>query len=101
LKPTAAVIGVRCGVRSAEIVETQKWRRHMINRKRVEGKVEFNDGEFAEVLTYGIEGIEKDLMLETIQIHCEDIEDTPEEFQQRFPVGMRLSIVTSTEITAI
>ena len=37
--------------------------------KRVEGEVEYNDGEFAEVLTNGIDGIEEDLALETIQIH--------------------------------
>lgn len=40
----------------------------MIVRKRVEGKVEYNDGEFAEVQTNGIEGIDTDLLLETIQI---------------------------------
>jgi hypothetical protein len=73
----------------------------MLISKRVEGEVDYNDGEFAEVLTFGIEGIEKDLALEMIQIHCEDTEDTSEEFQRRFPVGRRLSILTSTEITAI
>jgi hypothetical protein len=73
----------------------------MLTSKRVEGTVEYNNGEFAEILTYGIEGIEKDLLLETIQIHCEDTEDMPEDFQRRFPVGTRLRIVTSTEITAI
>ena len=71
----------------------------MLTRKRVEGEVKYNDGEFAEVLTFGIEGIEKHLALETIQIHCEDTEDTPEEFQQRFPVATTLSILTITEIT--
>jgi hypothetical protein len=72
----------------------------MIIRKRVEGEVEYNDGVFAEVLSHGIEGIQKDLLLETIQIHVEDTEDMPEDFQRRFPVGMRLSILTVTEITA-
>ena len=71
----------------------------MLTNKRVEGQVEYNNGEFAEVLTYGIEGIEKDLLLDTIQIHCEDAEDTPEQFQKRFPVGTTLSILTITEIT--
>ena len=71
----------------------------MITRNRVEGEVKFNDGELAEVLTYGIEGIEEDLLLDTIQIHCGDTEDTPEEFQQRFPAGTTLSILTITEIT--
>jgi hypothetical protein len=73
----------------------------MIIRKRVEGEVEYNNGEFAEVLTYGIEGIEKNLHLETIQIHRQHTEDTPVEFQQRIPVGTTLSILTCTEITAI
>jgi hypothetical protein len=50
--------------------------------------------------TNGIEGIEKDLLLDTIQIHCCDTSDTPQEFQQRFPVGMWLEILTITEITA-
>ena len=62
---------------------------HII-RKRVEGKVEYNDGEFAEVLTNGIEGIEKDLLLEVVQFHRCDSSDAPEEFQQQFPVGMWL-----------
>ena len=54
------------------------------------GDIDRNDGEFAEVLTIGIDGIEKDLMLETIQLHRCDTGNTPEEFQRRFPVGMRL-----------
>ena len=73
----------------------------MLTSKRVEGKVDYNDGSFAEVFTYGIEGIEKNLLLETIQIHREDTEDTPEEFQQRFPVGTTLSILTTTEVTVL
>ena len=60
-----------------------------------------NDGSFAEVQTYGIEGIEKNLLLDTIQLHIEDTEDTPEQFQQRFPVGMTLSILTTTELTVL
>ncbi len=71
----------------------------MLTRKRTEGEVQYNDGSFAEVLTFGIEGIEKDLLLETIQIHREDTEDTPEEFQKRFPVGTTVSILAITEIT--
>ncbi len=73
----------------------------MITSKRVEGEVDYNDGLFAEVFTYGIEGIEKNLLLETIQLHIEDTDNTPEAFQQRFPVGTKLSILTRTEITAI
>jgi hypothetical protein len=70
----------------------------MIITKTVEGEVDFNDGEFAEVKAIGIEGIEKNLWLSTFQIHREDTEDTPEEFQRRFPVGMSLHVVTTTEI---
>jgi len=70
----------------------------MFTSKRVEGEVEYNDGEFAEIQTIGIEGIEKDLWLDTVQIHRVDTENTPEEFQRRFPVSMRLSILTTTEI---
>ncbi len=71
----------------------------MVVRKKVEGEVQFNDGEFAEVQTIGIEAIEKDLLLDTIQIQCSDFQNTPDEFQRRFPVGMRLGILTTTEIT--
>lgn len=71
----------------------------VVIRKRVEGEVEVNDGEFAEVQTSGIEGIEKDLLLEPIQIHREDTNDTPEEFQRRFSVGACLDIRTTTKIT--
>jgi hypothetical protein len=68
-------------------------------RKRVEGEVKFNDGEFTEVLIYGIEGIEKDLLLDTIQFHRCDTSDTPEQFRQRFAVGRWLDISTTTEIS--
>ena len=73
----------------------------MLTSKRVEGEVEYNDGEFAEVLTIGIEGIEQDLLLDTIQIHRCDTQDTPEDFKRRFPVGTRLSIVTSIDVTIV
>jgi hypothetical protein len=73
----------------------------MLTSKRVEGEVNYNDGSFAEVETYGIEGIEKNLLLETVQLHIEDTEDTPEQFQQRFPVGTTLSILTITEVTVL
>ena len=59
----------------------------MVTSRRVEGTVEYNDGEFAKVLTYGIEGIEKDLLLETIQIHCEDTEDMPRRLPAQVPRG--------------
>lgn len=70
----------------------------MVIRQRVEGEVEYNDGEIAEVQTFGIEGIDTDLLLETIQIHREDTNNTPEQFQSGFPVGTQLSIVMITEI---
>lgn len=73
----------------------------MIIRKQLEGDVEFNNGEFAEVLTSGTDGDEKGLALDTIQLHVEDTEDTPEQFQQRFPVDSRVSIVTTTEVTVL
>jgi hypothetical protein len=71
----------------------------MLTSKQVEGQVEYNDGEFAEIQTIGIEGIEKSLLLETIQIHRGDTQDTPEEFRHRFPVGVRLAVLTTTEVT--
>jgi hypothetical protein len=71
----------------------------MVICKKVKGEIDYNDGEFAEVQTCGIEGIEKDLLLGTIQIHRENTSDTSEEFEHRFPVGIWLDIVTTTEIT--
>lgn len=69
----------------------------MIISKKFEGEVDHNNGEFAEVKTNGIEGIEEGLWLGTMQIH-RDTEETRGRFLQRFPVGMRLEIVTTTEI---
>ena len=71
----------------------------MLTSKRVGGEVEYNDGEFAEIQTFGTEGVETDLLIETIQIQRSDTEDTPAKFRQRFPVGMRLGILTIVEIT--
>jgi hypothetical protein len=62
--------------------------------QKLKGLVEYNDGQFAEVQTNGTEGLEKNLLLETIQIHREDT------FQPRFPVGRWLDIRTTTEFTA-
>ena len=72
----------------------------MIIRKRVDGEVQYNDGNFVEIMTIGIEGIEEGLSLDAFQIHRCETENTPKEFQNRFPVGMRLGILTVTEITA-
>lgn len=51
---------------------------HIIVSTRTEGEVQYNDGEFAEIQTNGIDGIEKDLLLDTIQIDRDDTGDTPE-----------------------
>jgi len=69
--------------------------------KKVAGEVDFNDGEFAEVKTIGVEGIEKDLWLGIFQIHREDTDDTPDEFRRRFSIGMRLDVATTTKIMPI
>jgi hypothetical protein len=74
-------------------------RSRLVTRKRLKGQVEYNDGDFAEVQTCGIEGIEKNLRLQVMQLHVEDTNDTPEEFRQRFPAGMWLDIVTTIEVT--
>jgi hypothetical protein len=80
---------------------TELEKRQVLIRKRVEGEVNYNDASFAEVLTYGAEGIDKSLPLDTIQIHREDTGDQPEKFQRRFPVGMTLSVLTTTELTVL
>jgi len=72
----------------------------MVTRKKVAGQVEVNDGQLAEIQTVGIEGDEKNLLLDRIQIHREDSDDTPQEFCHRFPKGLWLDILTITEITA-
>jgi len=71
----------------------------VIITKRVEGEVDYNDGDFAEVNTIGVEGKEKDLGLGTLQIHREDTQDTPCEFRERFSAGTRLDVVITTTIT--
>ena len=67
-------------------------------RKRLAGEVQYNDGQFAEIQTVGTEGLEKNLLLDTIQLHREDTDDTPREFERRFPVGMRLDLWTTIEV---
>ena len=47
--------------------------------KRLAGKVQRNDREFAEIQTVGIEGVEKDLLLDAIQIDRSDKPDAPSE----------------------
>lgn len=69
--------------------------------KAVKGRIQYNDGEFAEVQTVGIEGIEENLLLATIQIHRWDTQDALEQFQRKFQVGMWLEIFTTTEISIL
>jgi hypothetical protein len=45
----------------------------VISQKRVHGEVQYNDGEFAEIQTVGIEEGEENLLLETIQVHRQDM----------------------------
>jgi len=40
-----------------------------IIRKVLEGRIEYNDGHFAVIQTYGIDGVEKNILLQTIQTH--------------------------------
>ena len=60
----------------------------MTMTKKVEGEVDYNDGEFAELKTIGIEGIENGLWLGTMTIQRDITEETVEAFLQRYPVGM-------------
>jgi hypothetical protein len=43
----------------------------------------------------------RNFFLDTIQAHREDTDDSPEEFQRRFPVGAWLDICTTIEITRL
>jgi hypothetical protein len=61
------------------------------------GEVLYNDGNFAEIQTIGIEGIERDLLLGTVQIHRSDTDDAAAEFQRRFRIRTRLHISTTIE----
>jgi hypothetical protein len=60
-----------------------------------------DDGELAEIQTVGIEGIEKNLLLETIQMHWGDTSYSCEQFQDKLPVGTRLDICTTIEVTTL
>jgi len=70
----------------------------MMIRKRLAGEVQYNDGQFIEIQTVGTEGIEKSLLIETIQVDRSETTDTPEQFQRRFPIGMWLEICTTMEL---
>jgi hypothetical protein len=58
-------------------------------------------GELAEIQTVGIEGNEKNLLLETIQMHRGDTSYSCEHFQDKLPVGTRLDIRTMIEATTL
>jgi hypothetical protein len=53
----------------------------IVFRMQVQGDVVFNDGECAAIQTVGIEGTEKDLLLQTIQVHRGDAEYSCGQFQ--------------------
>jgi hypothetical protein len=73
----------------------------IVSQKRVRGEVECNDGEFAEIQTVGIEGGEKDLLLETIQVHREDTSYSCDQFRDKLPAESWLDICTTVEITRL
>jgi hypothetical protein len=83
------------------LVPKPRMTKSLISRKPVHGEVEFNDGEFAEIQTVGIEGIEKDLLLQTIQVHRGDTGYSCEQFQHELPVGSWLTICTTIEVTRL
>jgi hypothetical protein len=66
-------------------------------RKEVRGEVLYNDGDFAEIQTIGTEGIERGLLLDTVQIHRSDTADAVAQFQRSFRMGTRLHILTTIE----
>jgi hypothetical protein len=66
-------------------------------RKEVRGEVLYNAGDFAEIQAIGTEGIERGLLLGTVQIHRSDTDDAVAEFQRRFKVGTRLHILATIE----
>jgi hypothetical protein len=74
-------------------------RTRIVSEKRVHGEVECNDGEFAEIQTVGIEGVEKNLLLETVQAHRDDTSYSCEQFQDKLSVGTWLDICTTSTMT--
>jgi hypothetical protein len=73
----------------------------IVSQKRVRGEVEYNDGEFAEIQTVGIEASEKDLLLETIQVHREDTNFSCEQLQDKLPLASWVNICTTIEVTTL
>jgi hypothetical protein len=76
----------------------------MVNRKEVMGEVVHNDGEFAEIQTFGIDGIETGLLLDTIQLfRCDsngrcNTNGGPRTFQRKLQVGALLDIIVTVEV---
>jgi hypothetical protein len=70
------------------------YKTHIINRQQIEGEVQSNDGDVAEIQTNGIEGIEEDLLLDTIEIVRDETKETPEQFQRTLQIGMWVDIIT-------
>jgi hypothetical protein len=60
--------------RQPSAADVGKVRTNMVITKEVEGVVDSNDGEFAEINTIGIEGIEDGLWLGTMQIRRVNME---------------------------
>lgn len=66
--------------------------------KETLGKVEFNDGEFAEIEKIGVEGIEACLLLDRIQIDRSDTSYSRRKFRRIFPAGTLLDVSTTIEV---
>ncbi|SRR6266567_4265692 len=70
----------------------------MVVTKKVMGTVEYNDGEFAEIQEFGVEGIETCILLDQIQVHRCDTGYNTGEFKRTFCVGTLLDISTTIEV---
>jgi hypothetical protein len=76
----------------------------MVNRKEVMGEVVYNDGEFAEIQTFGIHGIEMGILLDTIQLfRCDsngrrNTNGGPRAFQRKLRAGALLDIIVTVEV---
>ena len=70
-----------------------------IIRTRIAGEAQYSDGQSAGIQSVGTEGIDENLLLDTIQLHPEDADLTPEQFRHRFPVGIWLDIWTTIEVS--
>jgi hypothetical protein len=70
----------------------------MVNTQQVLGQVQYNDGEVAEIQTWGLDGMHTGLPLERIQQERDDTDDEAEDFQHKVRVGALLDITTTVEI---